>query len=56
MVIDDFHVPCRAFSPDETHAPLVVYADAPLAFTVALEGFQPVLSNNSIFVAAINSS
>src|SRR5512134_3748560 len=32
----------RAFRPLETHPPLVVDANAPLALAIALQGFQPV--------------
>ena len=42
MVIRDFHVVGVAVFPAETDAPLVVDADAVLAFPVAFERFEPV--------------
>jgi len=42
MIINDFDSVWAMFSPYETNAPLVVYADAPLALPVAGEFFKPV--------------
>jgi len=42
VVIDDFNIFGIAVFPAEAHPELVVDPDAPLAATVALEGFQPV--------------
>lgn len=43
MVIDNFDIEGVAVLEAETHAPLVVDADAPHAFSVALQFFQAVL-------------
>lgn len=42
MVIDQFHVVGIISGPTETNAPLIVYPDAELAFTIALQHFKPV--------------
>jgi hypothetical protein len=42
VVIDNFDTPGMAVLPGETHAPLVVDADAVLADAISLQGFQPI--------------
>jgi hypothetical protein len=42
VVVDDFNVVGVAVNPAETDAPLIVDADAVLAFALALQGFQPI--------------
>ena len=42
MVINYFDIVGIAILPDETDAPLVVYADAVPAGAISLQGFQPV--------------
>lgn len=47
MIVHNLYVECRAFLEAEADAPLVVNAYAPLAFTVALEWFQPVVRRDA---------
>jgi hypothetical protein len=42
MVIDDFYFMGISIFPDETNAPLVVYADTVPPGSIPLEGFQSV--------------
>jgi hypothetical protein len=42
VVINDFNGTWAKFSPCETHAPLIVNADAPLTLPVTREFFKPV--------------
>ena len=42
MIIDDFDCMRIPVFPDETDAPLIVDADAVLAGSFALEGFEPM--------------
>jgi hypothetical protein len=42
MIVHDFHLLRVGTAPDEANPPLVVDANAVLAVTAALEGFQPV--------------
>jgi hypothetical protein len=45
MIIDDFDVLGRAFSPNETDSPLIVDSDTVLAFPVARQSLHPVPGN-----------
>jgi hypothetical protein len=47
MVIDDFHVVGVTVNPSKADAPLIVDADAVLAFSAALECFKTVGRRNS---------
>jgi hypothetical protein len=40
MVIRDFHIKGIAIPPSETNAPLIVYTDTMLTFSIPLESFQ----------------
>jgi len=42
MVVRDFNLLCITFTPDEADAPLIVDADAMLAFTVSAQRFQVI--------------
>jgi hypothetical protein len=42
VVVDNFDLPGIAISPFKTDSPLVIDTDAPLAFAVAFQRFQPV--------------
>src|ERR1700674_5894687 len=42
MVVDDLDIGCVSVAPDETEAPLVVYADAHLARSISSQGLEPV--------------
>jgi len=42
MIINNFYLVRIPILPDEANAPLVVYANAVPAASVALEGFQPI--------------
>jgi hypothetical protein len=43
VVIDDFDFVGITFRPRKTQPPLVIDANAPLAFSISFQGFQPVL-------------
>jgi len=47
VVIDDFHVVGVTINPSKTDTPLIVDADAVLAFSAALECFKTVGRRNS---------
>lgn len=47
MVIDDLDILGAGSGPDKTHAPLPVHANAVLALSVALQGFEVIVRGNS---------
>jgi hypothetical protein len=47
MVIDDFNLIWAAVGPHKADAPLIIYANAPLALSVASELFQSVTRRHS---------
>jgi hypothetical protein len=42
VVVDDFHVPCRAFAPFEANPPLIVDADTLLSAPVTVQSFEAI--------------
>jgi len=42
MVVDNADVVCVAIGPSETHTPLIIHADAVLAYSVPSQLLQPV--------------
>ena len=55
MVIDDFNVVSVAIFKAETHAPLVVNADAPLSGTVMSQRFKLVGRGKAQIFNALNA-
>jgi len=51
-MVNDFNIERPTFGKAKADAPLVVDADAPLSFAVALERFEPVVGRNPEFLDA----
>ena len=47
VVIDNFHTVCTIVMPSKAHAPLIVDADAVLAFSIALKRLQLIARWNA---------
>ena len=46
MIVNDLYVSSALRGPDEADSPLLVYADAVLAFPIVLEGLEAVARRN----------
>ena len=42
MIVDDFHVVCCAFTPNEANAPLIVDAYRTLTLAIAVQRFKSI--------------